>query len=253
MQSIFRKLGALLLLIPAVAGATTVLDFSAGFAGSGTSLNYNSGAQISGTRARLTDGGTSEARSVWSKNQVDIRKFSCQFSFQISHGSGDEAGFTFTIQRSGNTVSGYPYEALGYAPISPSVAVKFDIWPSVSTTGIYLNGADPSDNPPSSIDMAPSGINLHNGHIFNVSFTYDGATLHQTVTDATDVTHPLLRMITQLILSQQSVELTPMLVSPDNRRNRGNTRDHHLDLRRHAIFVRRKLHSFSGGTPSIST
>ena len=190
MQGIFRKLGALLLLVPAVAGATTVLDFSTGFAGSGTSLNYNNGAQISGTRARLTDGGTVEARSVWSKNQVDIRKFSCQFSFQISHGSGDEAGFTFTIQRSGNTVSGYPYEALGYAPVNPSVAVKFDIWPSVSTTGIYLNGADPSDNPPSSIDMAPSGINLHNGHIFNVSFTYDGATLHQTVTDATDVTHP---------------------------------------------------------------
>ena len=34
MQGIFRKLGALLLLVPAVAGAATVLDFSTGFAGS---------------------------------------------------------------------------------------------------------------------------------------------------------------------------------------------------------------------------
>ena len=68
--------------------------------------------------------------------------------------------------------------------------MKFDIWPSVSTTGVYLNGADPSNNPPSSIDMAASGINLHNEHTFNVSFTYDGTTLHQTVTDATDMTHP---------------------------------------------------------------
>ena len=43
MQGIFRKLGALLLLVPAVAGAATVLDFSTGFAGSDTSLNYNNG------------------------------------------------------------------------------------------------------------------------------------------------------------------------------------------------------------------
>ena len=31
--------------------------------------------------------------------------------------------------------------------------------------------------------MAPSGIDLHSNHRFNVSFTYDGATLHQAVTD----------------------------------------------------------------------
>ena len=33
--------------------------------------------------------------------------------------------------------------------------------------------------------MAPSGIDLHNGHIFSVLLTYDGVTLHQTVTDTT--------------------------------------------------------------------
>ena len=54
---------------------------------------------------------------------------------------------------------------------------------AVSTTGLYLNGADPNDNPPASIDMFPSGINLHSGDIFNVLLTYDGVTLHQTVTD----------------------------------------------------------------------
>ena len=52
--------------------------------------------------------------AVWSKNQVDIRKFSCQFTFQIT--SPTEAGFTFAIQRSGNTVTGYPYEILGFTP-----------------------------------------------------------------------------------------------------------------------------------------
>ena len=100
-----------------------------------------------------------------------------------------EAGFTFALQRAGNTVSGYPYEALGYDPITPSVAIKFDIWPSVSTTGLYLNGAYPGDDPPDSIDMASAGINLHSGHIFDVSLVYDGVTLQETVTDAvTDAT-----------------------------------------------------------------
>ena len=188
MQRIFRLLAAMISLVPAISRATPVLDFPDGFAGSASILNFNGSAQISGTKARLTDGGFLEVGTVWSKNQVDIRKFSCQFTFQIT--SPTEAGFTFAIQRSGNTVTGYPYENLGFAPTSPSVAVKFDIWGEtgshvVSTTGIYSNGAYPNDDPPASIDMAPSGINLHSGHIFNVLLTYDGVTLHQTVTDTT--------------------------------------------------------------------
>ena len=31
--------------------------------------------------------------------------------------------------------------------------------------------------------MAPSGINLHSGHVFRVLLVYDGVTLQQTVTD----------------------------------------------------------------------
>jgi hypothetical protein len=173
-----------MMLAHASAFAAPVLNFPAGFAGSTTTLNFNNAAQISGTRARLTSGSTLEVGSVWSKNQVDVRKFSCQFSFQITPVSGNyEAGFTFVLQRAGNTVSGYPYESLGYSPMNPSIAVKFDTWPSVSTTGVYSNGASPDDNPPASVDMAPAGINLQSGHIFNVSLVYDGVTLQQTVTD----------------------------------------------------------------------
>ena len=119
--------------------------------------------------------------SVWSKNQVNIRGFDCQFSFLIS--SPNEAGFTFAIQRAGNQVTGYPYESLGFTPITRSAAIKFDIWPSVSTTGLYINGAYPGDDPPASIDMAPSGIDLHSQRVMAVHLTYDGTTLHQTVTD----------------------------------------------------------------------
>ena len=72
--------------------------------------------------------------------------------------------------------------------MSPSFAVKFDIYGavppnSISTTGIYSNGAYPNDDPPASIDMAPSGIDLHSGHVFRVLLVYDGVTLQQTVTD----------------------------------------------------------------------
>ena len=116
MQCIFQGLAAVLMLAPAIVCASPVLDFPAGFAGSASILNFNGSAQISGTKARITDGGFLEVGSIWSKNQVDIRKFSCQFTFQIT--SPTEAGFTFAIQRSGNTVTGYPYESLGFTPIT---------------------------------------------------------------------------------------------------------------------------------------
>ena len=184
MQRVFFKLAVVLMLAQATVCASPVLDFPFGFATSGSTLNFNNAAQISGTRARITNGTAVQVGSVWSKNQVDARKFNTQFSFLITpFNGGFEAGFTFALQRSGNTVSGYPYEALGYAPISPSVGLKFDTWQNVSTTGIYLNGAFPGDDPPASIDMASSGIDLHSQHIFNVSLVYDGVTLQETVTD----------------------------------------------------------------------
>jgi hypothetical protein len=183
MQGMLKRLAGIFVFIPVMACATPVLDFSSGFAGSTSALNFNNAAAISGSRARITNGLTVQTGTVWSKNQVDIRKFNTQFTFQIGAGSGYEAGFTFTLQRAGNDVSGYIYESLGYDPISPSIGIKFDIWPSVNTTGLYLNGEFPGDDPPRSIDMASAGIDLHSGHRFTVSLTYDGTTLHQVVTD----------------------------------------------------------------------
>ena len=128
MKRIFQRWTlVLMMLAPAMVRATPILDFSSGFAGSTSTLNFNGSAQISGTRARITNGGFLQVGSVWSKNQVDIRKFSCQFTFQIT--TPNEAGFTFAIQRAGNTLTAYPYENLGFSPMSLSFAVKFDIYP----------------------------------------------------------------------------------------------------------------------------
>ena len=94
-----------------LAAKASTLDFSAGFAGSSSVLNYNGSAHIAGpemppSRARLTPGCTSQAGTVWSKNQVNIHDFSSQFTFQITSRSGFADGFTFAIQRDGNTAVG---------------------------------------------------------------------------------------------------------------------------------------------------
>ena len=84
-----------------VATATTqsqlpTLDFSAGFANSGGTLNYVGSAKIASSSAQLTDMGTGENGSVWSKAQQDIRKFNVIFTFTQTNGTAD--GMTFTIQ-----------------------------------------------------------------------------------------------------------------------------------------------------------
>ncbi len=168
----------------AVTDSTTpTLDFSSGFAGAASSLNFVGGSSINGTRLEITDGGGSEARAVWTKNTQSIASFTTQFTFQITAGNGFADGITFCIQTAGNTVVGATGGALGYQNIASSVALKFDTYPQVSTTGLYVNGAAPSDNAPASIDMAGAGIDLHSGHVFSVALAYDGTTLTERISD----------------------------------------------------------------------
>jgi hypothetical protein len=55
--------------------------------------------------------------------------------------------------------------------------VKFDIW-SGNTTGIFVNGANPT-TPQTTI----TGVTLSSGHPINVAVTYNGTTLSMTLTD----------------------------------------------------------------------
>ncbi|MEI7910168.1 MAG: fibronectin type III domain-containing protein [Verrucomicrobiota bacterium] len=159
------------------------LAFGNGFATSASQLSYNGSAKLPGTRAELTDGAGNEVGAVWSKTVQDIRRFTTQFAFQITNPNAD--GFTFTIQNNTNTTVGVGGGALGYQNIIHSIAVKFDIYPALSTTGLYTNGAIPDDTTPAAIDVTGAGIDFHSGHIFSVSLAYNGSTLAQTITDAT--------------------------------------------------------------------
>jgi hypothetical protein len=94
-------------------------NFGSGFTLSG--LTLNGGATIDSGRLRLTDGGNSEARSVFFDTPVNIQSFANDFSFQLT--SADADGFTFTIQGQGTTVVGDNGGGLGYKRILPSAAV----------------------------------------------------------------------------------------------------------------------------------
>jgi fibronectin type 3 domain-containing protein len=178
-----------------IASATTtnqtgVLNFSTGFAGSTSLLTYNGSAKINGTSAELTDGGGTEAGSVFSTNKVDVTKFSSEFTFQLTSANAD--GFTFTLQDRGPTALGPTGGGLGYGPDTPggtpgiptSVAVKFDLYNNAGegtdSTGEYTNGASPTTP---AIDLTSTGINLHSGDVFDVVAGYDGTTLNVTITD----------------------------------------------------------------------
>ncbi len=154
------------------------LNFSAGFAGSTTALNYVGSARIVNGFAELTDGNTGEAGAVWSKTVQDIRRFNVNFTFQLSNASAD--GFTFTLQRASATAIGGSGGALGYQGIGTSVALKFDLYPTVSETGLYQNGAAPETV--GALNMLPN-IDTHSGHIISCSLQYNGTTLTQTLTD----------------------------------------------------------------------
>ena len=64
------------------------------------------------------------------------------------------------------------------------MAIKFDLYNNDgegnSSTGFYLNGAPPTVP---AIDLLPSGIDLHSGHVFHVVMVYDGSALSLTITD----------------------------------------------------------------------
>ena len=170
-------------------GAPTI-SFASGFTSS-TGLTLNGGATVVSNHLRLTDGGTSEARSAFFSTPVNIQSFTNNFSFQLSGATGD--GFTFVIQGDstpswvGPSGSGLGYGAIapgGIAGIPLSVAVKFDIFNNdgegSDSTGLYINGASPTIP---AVDMTSSGVVLASGDILNVAMTYNGTTLAWTITD----------------------------------------------------------------------
>jgi len=155
-----------------------------GFANA-TGFTFLNGSAVTGGALQLTDGGTFENRAVWYTTPVNVQSFTTDFSFQITPAIANASdGFTFTIQNMGLNAHGGIGGALGYQSIEPSVAVKFDTFNNdgegVNSTGFYTNGVAPTVP---SLDLTPSGVNLHSGDVMHAHLTYDGETLTLTLTD----------------------------------------------------------------------
>ena len=147
----------------------------------------NRGAVVVDKVLRLTDQNNNEARSAFYQAEVDVRSFTTRFRFRISPGATAD-GFTFCIQGGDPRAVGAPAGGLGYQDVPNSVAVKFDLCGNdgegPNSTGLFLNGAKPTN--PGSIDLTPSGVDLHGGRPYDATIDYKGKKLTLNIVDAAD-------------------------------------------------------------------
>jgi hypothetical protein len=158
----------------------------------------NGSVALRNSALQLTDGGQYEAGSAFFSTPIGTAYFQTSFDFKLtgkSTSSPDADGIAFVLQNQGLNALGTPGGGLGYGlpslseagtQITNSVAVKFDLYNNdgegASSTGFYLNGAAPTVP---AIDLLPSGIDLHSGHVFHVVIVYDGSALNLSITDQT--------------------------------------------------------------------
>jgi hypothetical protein len=161
------------------------INFESGFSSTaGLTLN-GSTASDNNAHLDLTNGGLSQAGSVFWNVPINIQAFTTTFQFQLSNAQAN--GFTFTIQNMGATALGGNSAGLGYQDIQSSVAVKFNFYnfqnEGSDSTGVYTDGQPPVIP---SIDISPSGIQLASGDRIQATITYDGTTLTLNLLDLTN-------------------------------------------------------------------
>src|SRR5262249_5843197 len=141
---------------------------------------------------RLTDNGGGEASSAFYNTRVGVAPFTTTFTL---HDTGDASAdsLSFVIQNDprGLAALGAGGGGGGYAGITHSIAIKFDLWTNntpVPTTGLFINGQSPStsdQSPSGSQDVTVTGLSFASGHPIQVTLFYDGTTLDETLIDLT--------------------------------------------------------------------
>ncbi len=162
------------------AGGSSI-NFGTGFA-SVAGLTLNGSTVDTNSQLQLTSAADHEAGSVFWDQAIGVQSFTTDFSFQLSEALAD--GFTFTIQNIGPKALGGQSDALGYAGIGKSVAIKFDLYNNAGegtdSTGVYTDGAVPTVP---AVDMTASGVVLRSGDSMLAHVTYDGTTLSMNLLD----------------------------------------------------------------------
>jgi hypothetical protein len=145
---------------------------------------FGSNALTSGNLLRLTRNVDHEARSVWFGTAVPITRFRSDFTFESEPSAISADGLTFTVQNGPTSALGGEGNNLGVGGIGNSEAVCFNMFNFASfgsKFGFASNGPTP---PVTNTNMSP--IDLHTGHKFLTTVTYDGTNLKVAVTDASD-------------------------------------------------------------------
>jgi hypothetical protein len=183
-------------------GQDVLVDHSGGFDNPSdfTSNGTNGFVSNGGTVvARLVDGGGNENGGFFTTSRLGVDNFTTTFTFQFSGGASAD-GMCFVIQGASPTalITGQGGGGLGYGSdhvggpqgIPNSIAIKFDLYQNATegpdSTGLFVNGDSPTV--PSSpddvlVDLRGTGIDLHSGHVFQVTLSYDGSTLTEDIVD----------------------------------------------------------------------
>jgi hypothetical protein len=136
--------------------------------------------------------GNSQARSIFCDSPQNVSQFTASFTYKALNGAaGDDGGACFVIQNAsaglhaiGTYGAGFGYGngLPGIPVISNSAAISLEIGPNftaLSKTGLYTNGAVG----PGSQSTSP--VNLYSGDPINVTLSYDGSMLQETLFDTT--------------------------------------------------------------------
>ena len=168
--------------------------------GGKTGLTLNGSARSNGGHLRLAGKHVFQAGSVFASRPVPVTAFTTTFRFQIL-GPNPADGISFCVQGEGPRALGGPGGGVGYGPdpfdsldpgfkVSKSVALKFGLFDGAakqprSTMGLYQNGDPPipSNAVGGEVALDPLGLDLHTGHQFRVTLSYDGGTLQATILD----------------------------------------------------------------------
>jgi hypothetical protein len=147
---------------------------------------------------QLTNGLGGQTGAAFTTSRVGVANFTTTFKFQFHGGSNPSGeGMAFVLQAVNPTAYnptglGGAGGGLGYGGIPNSIAIKFDLNSNLgegnNSTGLFLNGDLPTiaANPGETLhDLTPDNIDLHSQHVFQVTLSYDGTTLMETITDQT--------------------------------------------------------------------
>jgi hypothetical protein len=154
-------------------------------------LKLNHGAFVAGTALDLTHGLFHENTSAFAKQRIPLVLFATEFRFRFFKATQTSSeGLTFTVQANSNFAVGAANGGLGYQGVPHSMALKFDLHNDAgegnNSVGLFFGGAFPGVP---AVDLTPSGIDLHSGHVLDAYVTYDThfltVTLKDTVTSAT--------------------------------------------------------------------